>query len=449
MSHDRKKKKQLASQNKSVKSITSLTSLNRSREDENSELDNIYDTVPKSVLSLKSLSSNPNCTKDKLKEKDIKEKKTDKSIKKKIKKQKKQIDELRDDESRSRKENFKKIEEISLKQNQNILSSKKNENIAKQRTEQKQDKPKDQFIKTLPRLYKNIILDPALSPLSRSNEPPPILGSRESSILTPSECKIYFDHEKDLVETTISKKYDQLKDDFKTPSPYLKIPFQKLKLNTFTPPDEIDQDSFNELENFIFSTEPDDKRDDDRFDRNQKDSTYDEIKVENKGQMTISQEITARYENLIMDNEIFEKALTASSYKEQPTNAFKDTPKAINPETKETQTNQLNLPILSENQINQTTDQITATTISSEPPILPKDQSDAVVLYSYKTKAKKDKKRKKKKKKLDLKIGFIGAGKMSEAIVHFLIYSLKFNPNKIFISSPSGRNLEQFKDKGN
>ena len=42
----------------------------------------------------------------------------------------------------------------------------------------------------------------------------------------------------------------------------------------------------------------------------------------------------------------------------------------------------------------------------------------------------------------------VSAGKMTEAIVNTLINSLKFNPNLICISSPSGRNLADYEAKG-
>lgn len=48
----------------------------------------------------------------------------------------------------------------------------------------------------------------------------------------------------------------------------------------------------------------------------------------------------------------------------------------------------------------------------------------------------------------DAKIGFIGAGKMTESIINGLIHFCKISPKKIFVSAPTEKNTSRFKELG-
>lgn len=48
----------------------------------------------------------------------------------------------------------------------------------------------------------------------------------------------------------------------------------------------------------------------------------------------------------------------------------------------------------------------------------------------------------------DAKIGFIGAGKITESIVNGLIHFGKIQPNKLYISAPSDKNTSKLKEMG-
>ena len=48
----------------------------------------------------------------------------------------------------------------------------------------------------------------------------------------------------------------------------------------------------------------------------------------------------------------------------------------------------------------------------------------------------------------DAKIGFIGAGKMTESIINGLINFCKISPKKIFVAAPTEKNTGRFKEQG-
>ena len=66
--------------------------------------------------------------------------------------------------------------------------------------------------------------------------------------------------------------------------------------------------------------------------------------------------------------------------------------------------------------------------------------------------AKKSKSRSRSPRKTvemqDAKIGFIGAGKITESIVNGLVHFGKIAPNKIFVAAPSDKNTSKFKEMG-
>lgn len=68
-----------------------------------------------------------------------------------------------------------------------------------------------------------------------------------------------------------------------------------------------------------------------------------------------------------------------------------------------------------------------------------------------KKEAKKEDKKEKRRGKLDLsaaKIGFVGAGKVADAIARGLITYAKVDPTRIHVASKTTKNLEAFKQKG-
>ena len=392
-----------------TKSVTSLPSV-RSNDDDDDEASDELIELPKSqtsIGSIKSIGSSGSKKDRKFKRKGHSVQKT-KSVRK--------ASDLAESEE-ARKEAKKESEKVA-----DQAGSKKD--FAKEVQYSKQQK---------------CLQTPALITFKRSAEPPPTV--EETSTLdrfTPSEINLYLENEKDLTETAISKKQQS------SVLENLKMPV--LKMNTSRTKEGDDQSSevsTNELENLIFT-------DIDRLPANFR-SPRASIDTESlsgrREDSKISEELTARLENLIMDPAIFERAAETQQVPQTASVTIEDT------STTTTVTNQLTIT------------QATAFTPTPAVPVMPTPSStlpiippvepvpketkfdNAIVLFSYK-KARKARKKKKKKKRAELRIGLIGAGKMTESIVNTLVNSLKFNPALIFVASPSGRNLELFKSKG-
>ena len=361
MSQQKKKKKKKRLNPLATKSVTSLISIRSKDDDEDETLDSIYE-LPKSTLSLKSLSSLPNSNKSKIKSK-------------------------RRKKDRQRKKTSARKVLLQLEEDAKMRE--------KQQDVQQQPQPQLQKVeRKLPRLM--MIENPLLLASKRSTEPPPTLPDDHSFAFTPSEISLYLNDEKDLVER-LQKKNAGL--DFKTLN--LKMPsFRRKESDSFDQSTTSSDSSINELESLIFQNEIDQAEQERSSQRDvtqedeikdsleqQRAADKDEDEKNRRGFSTVSKEITARYENLIMDPSIFEKAAVADTATQQASDARQ-----------------------SANQFMASATQSVSSSNSDQNILFPKEQFDnAVVLYSYKTKSKKDKKKKKKKKKaLPIRIGLIG-----------------------------------------
>lgn len=409
-----------------VKSVTSLQSV-RSLEDDDEPLEESLET-PKSQISLRSIKSlDSSDSKGKQKKSKRKEKRKAKGLKEGRKSPPGSVE----DKSRSN-----EPEKVT---GQSPGNPKNPKDSAKVHGKQ----PKCQ----MPTLQM-----PVLFTGKRSADPPPTV--EENACLdrfTPSEINLYLDSEKDLAETAITKKQQT------TVLESLKMPCRKLSAPKPKENDQSSEVSSNELDNLIFT---DSDKGPPESGKASASVSFDQLQVRRgtDEETKIAKEISARFENLIMDPSIFEKAAEAAQQQpaiSQRTSSVGQVDAASSP----TEPNQLAVtppPISLATAAPARGQQAVPSTSAAvgglvPPPVEPVPKEikfdNAVVLFSYK-KAKKARKKKKKKKRTEIRIGLIGAGKMTEAIVNTLLNSLNFSPNLIYVASPSGRNLEMFKAKG-